>query len=160
MDKIEWCVRKKGGISLIEPSTNIAEAYLKKAEDALEAMRTNKIRDWKISAAYYTMYFSLYAVLAKMGIKCEIHACTFEFASRFLQGYITKEEIKFLKESLQARIDAQYYVNRNVPDLIYSKMIKQTPEMIVKCKNILLHITEQQINDIRKVLSSIENRKP
>ena len=37
MDKIKWCAGKKEGLSLIEPNSNLAEAYIKKAEEALEA---------------------------------------------------------------------------------------------------------------------------
>ena len=84
MNKIIWCVRKKGGLSLIEPNPDLAEAYIRKAEEALESMRVNVIKDWKISTAYYTLYFSLYALLMKIGIKCEIHSCTIAFAKEFL----------------------------------------------------------------------------
>ena len=80
MDKIKWCAGKKEGLSLIEPNSDIANAYIKKAEEALESIRVNIIKDWKISTAYYSIYFSLYALLIKIGIKCEIHSCTIEFA--------------------------------------------------------------------------------
>ena len=82
MDKIKWCAGKKEGLSLIEPNSDLANAYIKKAEEALESMRVNIIKDWKISTAYYTIYFSLYAVLMKLGVKCEIHSCTIEFAKK------------------------------------------------------------------------------
>ena len=47
MDKIKWCAGKKGGLSLIEPNSDLANAYIKKAEEALESMRVNIIKDWK-----------------------------------------------------------------------------------------------------------------
>jgi uncharacterized protein (UPF0332 family) len=83
MDKIKWCVKKKEGLSLVEPNNDLVKAYLKKAEEALESMRINVIKDWKISTAYYTIYFSLYSILVKLGVKCEIHSCTLEFAKNF-----------------------------------------------------------------------------
>ena len=89
MDKIKWCAGKKGGLSLIEPNSNLAEAYIKKAEEALESMRVNTIKDWRISTAYYALYFSLYSLLTKIGIKCEIHSCTIEFANRFLKDHLS-----------------------------------------------------------------------
>jgi len=82
MDKIKWCVGKKEGLSLVEPNSDLANAYLKKAKEALESMRVNIIKDWKISTAYYKIYFSLYAILMKLGIKCGIHSCTIEFAKK------------------------------------------------------------------------------
>jgi uncharacterized protein (UPF0332 family) len=150
MDKIKWCAGKKGGLSLIEPNSNLAEAYIKKAEEALESMRVNIIKDWRISTAYYTLYFSLYSILTKIGIKCEIHSCTIEFAQRFLKEYFKEEELDFTEDSLKARIDSQYYIDRTVPDEQYNKMMTKTPEFLVKCKSILIKLNEKRINEIRE----------
>ena len=149
MDKIEWCASKKEGLSVIEPNSNLAEAYIKKSEEALESIRVNIIKDWKISTAYYTIYFSLYSLLIKLGIKCEIHSCTIEFAKRFLKEFFSEEELDFIEDSLKARTDAQYYVDRTVPDEQYSQMIKRAPEFLVKCKSILIKLNEKKINEIR-----------
>ena len=140
---------KKEGLSLIEPNSNLAEAYIKKSEEALESMRVNIINDWKISTAYYTLYFSLYAVLTKIGIKCEIHSCTIEFAKKFLKEFFSEEEFDFIGDSLKARIDSQYYVDKMVPDEQYNKMIKDAPDFLVKCKSILVKLNEKKINEIR-----------
>src|SRR3989344_2215853 len=150
MDKIKWCAGKKEGLSLIEPNSNLAEAYIKKAEEALESMRINVIKDWKISTAYYTIYFSLYSILIKIGVKCEIHSCTIEFAKRFLKEFFSEEELDFTEDSLKARIDSQYYVDRTVPDEQYNRMAKNAPEFLVKCKSILIKLNEKKINEIRK----------
>ena len=150
MDKIRWCAKKREGLSLIEPNSDIAEAYIKKAEEALESVRVNVIKDWKISTAYYTIYFSLYALIVKIGVKCEIHSCTIEFARQFLKEYFIEEEFDFAEDSLKARIDSQYYVDRTVTDLQYNKMVKLAPEFLVKCKSILLKLNEKKINEIRK----------
>ncbi len=149
MDKIRWCAGKKEGLSLIEPNSNLSEAYIKKSEEALESIRVNVIKDWKISTAYYTIYFSLYSVLTKIGIKCEIHSCTIEFAKRFLKEFFSEEELDFTEDSLKARIDSQYYVDRTVPDEQYNKIIKKAPEFLVKCKSILIKLNEKKINEIR-----------
>ena len=144
MDKIKWCVGKKEGLALIEPNSNLAEAYTKKAEEALESMRLNTIKDWKISTAYYTIYFSLYSLLVRVGIKCEIHSCTIEFAKQFLREYFNEEELTFTEDSLKARIDSQYYVDRTVPDSQYNKMVELAPEFLVKCKSILIKLNEKK----------------
>ena len=159
MDKIKWCAGKKEGLSLIEPNSNLAESYTKKAEEALESMRVNVIKDWKISTAYYTLYFSLYSILTKIGIKCEIHSCTIEFAKRFLGEFFSEEELDFTEDSLKARIDSQYYVDRTVPDEQYNKMIKKAPEFLVKCKSILIRLNEKKINEIRKEFQRALNEK-
>ena len=150
MDKVKWCVGKKEGLSLIESNLNLAEAYTKKAEEALESMRVNVIKDWKISTAYYTLYFSLYSILMKIGLKCEIHSCTIAFAKRFLREFFSEEDLDFIEDSLKARIDSQYYIDRTVPDEQYNKMVKNTPWFLVKCKSILIKLNEKKINEVRK----------
>ncbi len=149
MDNLKWCTEKKGGLSLIKPNSNLAEAYTRKAGEVLESMRINTIKDWKISTAYYTLYFSLYSILTKIGVKCEIHSCTIEFAKKFLKDYFNEEELDFAKDSLRARIDSQYYIDRTIPDEQYDKMIKRTPQFFVKCKYILVKLNEKKINEIR-----------
>lgn len=149
MDKIKWCAGKKEGLSIIEPNPDLANAYIKKAEEALESMRVNIIKDWKISTAYYTIYFSLYAVLMKLGVKCEIHSCTIEFAKRFLKEYFEEPDLDFTEDSLKARVDSQYYIDRTVPDEQYNKMIQKTPEFLVKCKSVIIKLNEKKVNEIR-----------
>ena len=149
MDKIKWCAGKREGLSLIEPNSDLANAYLKKAEEALESMRVNIIKDWKISTAYYTIYFSLYAVLMKLGVKCEIHSCTIEFAKRFLKDFFEEKELDFTEDSLKARVDSQYYIDRTVPVEQYNKMVQKAPEFLVKCKSVLIKLNEKKVNEIR-----------
>jgi len=160
MDKIKWCVGKKEGLSLIEPNNDLANAYLKKAEEALESIRVNIIKDWKISTAYYTIYFSLYSLLMKLGVKCEIHSCTIEFVKRFLNEFFEEDELDFTEDSLKARVDSQYYIGRTVPDEQYNKMIQKAPEFLVKCKAVLIKLNEKKINEIRgKFQKEIDKRR-
>ena len=159
MDKIKWCAVKKEGLSLVEPNSNLANAYIKKAEEALESMRVNIIKDWKISTAYYTVYFSLYAVLMKLGVKSEIHSCTIEFAKRFLKEYFEEKELDFIEDSLKARVDSQYYINRTVPDEQYNKMIQKAPKFLVKCKSILIKLNEKKVNEIRDKFKNIVTKR-
>ena len=159
MDKIKWCAVKKEGLSLVEPNSNLANAYIKKAEEALESMRVNIIKDWKISTAYYTVYFSLYAVLMKLGVKSEIHSCTIEFAKRFLKEYFEEKELDFIGDSLKARVDSQYYINRTVPDEQYNKMIQKAPKFLVKCKSILIKLNEKKVNEIRDKFKNIVTKR-
>ena len=156
MDKIDWCLKQKDGIRLVEPSDNLAKAYLKKAEDSLFSMTLNKIKEWKIATAYYASYFSVYAILQKIGVKCEIHTCTIEFVKSFLTEFLTTGDIDFFESSFIVRRDTQYYVDRQVADEQYEEMIKNTPAFVVKCKNILERIDEKKINEVR---TKLVNRK-
>lgn len=153
MDKIKWCLNQKKGIELVEPNDNLREAYLIKADEALETLRTSKIKDWQLTTAYYAIYHSLYSLLMKIGVKCEIHSCTIEFAKRFLKKYFSAEDFEFIDKAFSARIDSQYYVNREVPDENYNLIIKKTPAFLVKCKNIVLE--QEDISEIREQLASL-----
>lgn len=154
MDKIGWCLKKERGISIVEPNQNLATAYLIKAEEALISMRINTVKDWKISTAYYAMYFSLYSIMMRIGVKCEIHSCTIEFAKQFLKEYFSHEDLDFFAYALEARVDAQYYVNRQVPDEQCQNMIKNAPEILTKCKSIIQKLDEKNINEIRSKLEA------
>lgn len=150
MNKINWCLNVKNGIEKIEPNKNLAAGYILKAEEALETSILAKSKDWKISAAYYTIYFSLYSLLMRAGIKCEIHSCTIEFAKQFLKEILSEDDLEILDDAFKARNDAQYYLNKDVPDKTYERLLKKAPEFLVKCKNAKLE--ENAVKKIRKAL--------
>ena len=151
MDKIRWCLRKKNGIEIVEPNENLSKAYIRKAEDSLRASATLKDnKDWEVSSAYYAQYFSLYAILMKIGIKCEIHSCTIAFMEEFLSGHFTSEEIAFVYKSEKARNDLQYYSDRPISDEMYAKILSRTPSFVAKCKQVLNRIEEKEVKTIRE----------
>ena len=70
MEKISWCLGIKSGIEIVEPNENLSKVYIMKAENALSAAKSLKNnRDWEISSCYYSMYFALYSILMRIGIK-------------------------------------------------------------------------------------------
>lgn len=154
MKKIKWCLKNRNGIELIESNENLAEGYILKAEEALEESRIAKSKDWQISAAYYAIYFSLYSILMKIGVKCEIHSCTIAFAKRFLKDYFDEDDFELMDDAFQARNDSQYYVDRSVPDGTFNLVTKNAAEMLIKCRNIKLD--EKAINKIRQELKEIK----
>jgi len=154
MDQIRWCLNQKNGIELVKPSDNLRNAYIIKAEEALDTLRTSKSKDWQLTAAYYTLYHGIYSLLMKIGLKCEIHSCTIEFAKRFLKNHFSNEDFELIDKALSARINSQYYVNRRVPDQKYDLIIEKTPSFLVKCKNAVLE--EKEIKEIRNKISSLK----
>jgi len=78
---------------------------------ALEIRET----DWITTTAYYARYFALYALLMKMGIKSEIHDCSIAVAELLTEKGILEEGLaKDTSNSKQARIDIQYYVEKEL----------------------------------------------
>ncbi len=148
-------MQQKKGIELVEPSDNLQDAYLIKAEESLDTLRTTKSRDWQLTTAYYTIYHGIYSLLMKIGIKCEIHSCTIEFTKRFLKNYFSDDDFDLIDMAFSARIDSQYYVNRRVPDPKYDSILKKTPLFLVKCKNFVFE--QSEINDIRGKIAALRN---
>ena len=46
MVSIKWCLKTKNGIELVAPSDNLADAYVKKAEERLSLMTITKYNSY------------------------------------------------------------------------------------------------------------------
>lgn len=89
-NKVDWCLRKAQkelehsdkhrGLVRIQPNRKIIKAHIKKAEHNLHAMLDFKemgYSDWSAPAAFYSIYHSFLAVLAKFGYESRNQECTF-----------------------------------------------------------------------------------
>jgi len=137
---------------LIESNINLADSYIKMAENAIGTMSREREFNslFAISACYYSMYYSLYAILMRIGVKCEIHSCTLEFMRSFLDKFYTKEEINIISKAFSARNTAQYYADKIIDEKTKSLIFSQAPFFLNKSKEILSKLNENQINLIRK----------
>ena len=159
MDKLNWCCKQKKGIELIEPNTNLCKEYFEKAENALKAVKSLEgNNEWQISSAYYSMYFSLYAILMKIGIKSEIHICSIELMNTILISYFSNEDYNLLKKSFKARNDTQYYTDRFVSDEQRIKMINKASKIYLKCNEISVNLNPNKIEIIRENLKKVLKR--
>ena len=155
MVNLKWCHRQKDGVKLVESNDNLAQGYLKMAENSLGTMNREKQYNlmFAISACYYSMYYSLYAICMKIGVKCEIHSCTLEFMKKCLNEFYSQDDVKAIKKAFDARNTAQYYVDRIVAKEDVDFIISQAPLLFNKSKEILSEINEKNIKEIRKSLS-------
>ena len=152
MVSLKWCCRQKDGIKLIDVNDNLAKGYLKMAENSLGTMNRERKYNltFAISACYYSMYYSLYAVYMKLGIKCEIHSCTIEFMKKALTRYYSKEDIKVIKKAFDARNIAQYYIGKIVLKEDSNYIMEKAPLFLNKSKEILAKINERDVKEIRE----------
>ncbi|MDP1695509.1 MAG: HEPN domain-containing protein [archaeon] len=157
MVSIKWCCKQKDGIKLIESNDNLALSYIKMAENAIGTM--NRERNYNlmfaISACYYSMYYSLYAVLMKIGIKCEIHSCTLEFMKILLSKFYSIEDIKIIKLAFDTRNIAQYYADKIISKEDSNLIMINAPIFLIKSNNILTKLNENDIKEIRKKIDEI-----
>ncbi|MBS3091894.1 hypothetical protein J4466_00590 [Candidatus Pacearchaeota archaeon] len=151
MVSFKWCCRQKEGIKLIDSNDNLSQGYIKMAENAIGTMNREKNLNLQfgISACYYSMYYSLYAVLMKIGIKCEIHTCTLEFMKQLLQDFYSKEDFKLINKAFASRDISQYYVDKIVPKEDINFIMLNAPYFLNKSKEILSSLNEKDINGIR-----------
>ena len=157
MVSLKWCCKQKDGIKIIDSNDNLAQGYIKMADSSLGTMNREKQYNlmFAISACYYSMYYSLYAVCMKIGIKCEIHSCTIEFMKQVLKNFYSLDDVRIIKKAFDARNIAQYYVDKVVAkddiDLIFIK----APLFFSKTKEILSKINEDDIKEIKNQVNEV-----
>jgi uncharacterized protein (UPF0332 family) len=110
------------------------------------------IDEWVISTSYYAKYFAIYALLSRLGIKCEIHDCTIA-----LFGYLFADKLpSFLEDMQQAkedRVEAQYYTT-SIP-IDSQKIASKTKEFVLKIEEIIDSLNPQTISDIKSKLKKL-----
>ena len=107
MIKIDWCLKQKKGIELVEPNDNLCEAYLKEAKETLQII-SEEDNKWNVILGYYATYNAFYSILMKAGIKCEIHDCTMELL-KLIDNFDETDYLFLikLKEKKQRKCQAQ-----------------------------------------------------
>ena len=155
MNKINWCKKQSKGIKLVEPNDNLSEEYFNNAEESLRVLRSikeSKSNMWLATTKYYIEYFAVYAVLMKIGIKCEIHECTIELTRLLEEENILKKGISNnLKEDKGLRIDNQYYLKNREVKINFEELsnfllsIKQTLEILDKNK---IEFIKEKLNNL------------
>lgn len=130
-------LRKDGKIELVEPSEEIKDSYLEKADNCLKAAKIllqSELYENSIIDSYYVMYNSLLALLYKVGIKSENHSATIVLLNTLFDAKDLFRLISFAKEE---RIDKQYYVETKGG----LELTKETCEdMVAKAENYLVKI--------------------
>lgn len=143
---LKWCAEKDKGIKLILPSENLVRAYLEKSRKAIKSMELNAnagITEWAVSAGYYARYFAVYALMSKIGIKCEIHDCTIALFTYLFKNSVPRHFIKDLKQSKDDRVELQYYP-KNVK-INTEHLISQTKSFVLAIEEIIDGLNTEKI---------------
>lgn len=88
-NKVEWCLKKAKkeleasnkhrGLVKAKPSLEEAKKHIAKAEHNLKAaisFEKTGFSDWSVSAAFYTIYHCLLAIIVKFGYESRNQECT------------------------------------------------------------------------------------
>ncbi|MEK6942800.1 MAG: hypothetical protein AABX00_01930 [Nanoarchaeota archaeon] len=153
MVSVKWCLKQKNGIEFVEPNSNMSHSYMKMAEESISALQdVESSRIWTATMAYYVFYYSLYSLMLRIGIKCEIHSCSLAFMKEHLKLFYDKEDCDMIEKAFSARIDLQYYSNRPVDSKAIDEIKRYSSSFFVKTKDALARISEDNIKNIREAL--------
>ncbi len=154
---LKWCLKQNQGIRLVELSDNLVDAYLRMADDSLGTMnRERKYNSiFSISACYYSMYYSLYAVMMKIGIRCEIHSCSLELMKNLLKNYYSEKDVKTIKKAFDIRNLTQYYANKVIDEKDIEFILSEAQRFYDKSKDIISNLGREDIKALRDDLLNI-----
>lgn len=158
--KILWCFKQKKGIKLVKPNENLCNAYLKKSNNALKSMYLNmgsKLYEWAVESAYYARYYSIYALLQKIGIKSEIHDCSIMLIKYLFQNKISLKLTEELEKAKEQRIDLVYYTDKNIPEKEIEDNTNSVSNFLLEIEKIISELQLEEINSLRKNLNKILN---
>ena len=154
MSQISWCKKQKNGIKLIEPNDNLSEEYLRNAEESIKVLKIIypvQSNMWLATTKYYIEYFSVYSVLMKIGIKCELHNCTLALVKLIEKKNIFKKgTYKTLDDDKELRIDNQYYLKNKKVFIDFEKL----SGLIVNARKIVNELTADKIQEIRTIIKN------
>lgn len=160
MVSIKWCLQQKDGLEFIEPNDNLSKSYLNMAEESINAIKgVGGSRIWTATMTYYIFYYSLYSLMLRIGIKCEIHSCSLEFMKNYLTQFYDKKDIEMIGKAFSARIDLQYYAGRPVDSEAIEETKKHSKLFFIKTKDAISKIAEDEIYNIRENLKKEASAK-
>ncbi len=153
-------LQKQKKLQVVETSEEICNSYLEKSGKSMNSSKaTYKIESYgdSVALAYYSMYYSVLALLFKIGIKCENHT-----ASIILLKKIFNIENKDLFDAKKERVDKQYYVDFSVTKEDVMNMIIQAEnfnsEILDFIENLNQGKTKEYRNKAIKILKDAKTR--
>lgn len=147
-------LREKGKLELVEPSEEVKESYLRKADNSLRSAKIllqNDLYENSIGEAYYAMYNCVMALLHKAGIKSENHSASIMILRRLFDARALAGIISSAKEE---REDKQYFVESKQKEKATrescSQMISNAEDFMIEIRLVIESIKTEDINRIRK----------
>ena len=112
--------------------------------------------EWSVSASYYAKYFAVYALLSKIGVKCEIHDCTITLFEYLFNDSISHEIMKDLRDSKGNRVEAQYYTQEISVDL--EQVITKTKQFVLEIEKIIDSLNADKVSELQRKLKTLATK--
>lgn len=149
--KIEWCCLQKNGIKLIEPNEILGRSYIDAADSDLLEVKSPALKVQN-SAAYKACYNSFYSILQKIGIKCEIHDCTFEFFD-FISGF-NDLQINLIGQLKKTNFEIENHLKKPKP-----VDEEQVIDFVETSKQVFGSLSSDKIRLIRKEIGLLTKKR-
>lgn len=150
--------RKERGLRIISPNDYLSDGHMKKADHNLIVMTDLsrvKHEDWVVITAYYAMYQSALALLAKIGLESKDHATTVAVLQYFFDRQISMEliekfnELKERKDKIEAIVIEEKYID-------YLWKIKRARETVQYGISMTYRETDTIMKNARDFVSKIK----
>ncbi len=139
---------KEKKIQIVEPNENVKKAYLERSLESITSARTlykiNNLKD-AVALTYYSMYYSLLALLFRTGIKCENHTGTILLLKEVFNINDTR-----IEKAKKERVDKQYYVDFTVTKEEVQEMIRTAEEFNAEILDFAEKLNNEKIENYRK----------
>ncbi len=156
--KIEKCLKsglvgeRHKGLRKIEPSEERIIGHISKAMHNYKAMiffQRNGFSDWSASAAFYCLYHSLLALIAKEGYESRNQSCTFALVEQMIENgkvSLTKDELKEIFDAdvtedlehsskiLDIRENMQYSIKTALEEKEFIELSEKTKKLFDKIR--------------------------
>ncbi len=141
-------LKKEKKIQVVEPNEEIKTAYLQRSEESLRSAKAlfqiNNLKD-SVALTYYSMYYSLLALLFRIGIKCENHTGAIMLLKEIFS--IDNEKIAAAKKE---RVDKQYYVDFSVTKEEVTDMILLAEEFNSQLLQFIDTLNQNKIKEFQE----------
>ncbi len=115
------------------------------------------ISEWAVSASYYAKYFAVYALLRKIGVKCEIHDCTIALFAHLFSDSVPRQLVQEIRRSKEDRIESQYYTAEIKVD--FGDLIVQTRRFVLEIERLLDGLNAEGIKSLQGRLKSLSTKQ-
>lgn len=154
-----WCLKQgerkekhKGMRKLENPNLKESEAQLKKAESDLQTMQylyEGGKTDWVASAAFYSMYHSLLALLFKLGYESRNQECSINAIEHFMKQETISLEQEFIdiirsaqerenkQDAKSIREEYQYGTQTSMEDKLCNQLMGNARKFVDRIKEVL-----------------------
>ena len=148
---------KENKIQLVEPSVDVKTAYFERSAESLGSAKVlfniGNLKD-AVALTYYSMYYSLLALLFRVGIKCENHTAAIVLLKELFG--IDNGNIRNAKKE---RVDKQYYVDFTVTKDEVTDLVKTAEDFNAQLLDFAEKIGQEDVVKYRRLASELLNKR-